>query len=56
MNQGRSRKSTVFTMSAWENMEIQTCGKALPNFSITYHLPQWYKIKYSAYMEVFRQV
>ena len=56
MNPGKSRKSMVFMMSAYENMEIQTCGNALPNFSITCHLQQWCKIKYSAYMEVFRQV
>ena len=56
MSPGKSRKSMVSTMSAYENMEIQTCGNVLPNFSITCHLQQWCKIKYFAYMEVFRQV
>ena len=56
MNPGKSRKSMGSTMSAYENMEIQTYGNVLPNFSITYHLRQWFKIKYFACMAVFRQV
>jgi hypothetical protein len=36
MNQGRSLKSMVFMINAVVNMEIQTCGNVLLNYSISY--------------------
>lgn len=45
-----------FTMNAWESTEMLMYGRCLLSFSITFHLPQSLKDKFSAFMVVFPQV